>query len=104
MSEGSKQSSADMRRRVVKARAIQTLRLAGTPARCNAELRGSQLNRVCSLDPGARTTLHNAHQRVKLSGRGHFGVLRVARTLADLAGRDVIDHKDVAEAVALRAL
>ena len=104
MSDESKQTSTEMRGRVVKARALQALRLAGTPARCNAELRGGQLNRVCAMDPQAKTTLHNAHQRVKLSGRGHFGVLRVARTLADLAGRDVIDRKDIAEAVALRAL
>jgi len=41
---------------------------------------------------------------VKLTGRGHFGVLRVARTLADLDGRDKIERKDIAEAVAYRDL
>jgi magnesium chelatase family protein len=102
MSERSKQTSAEIRTRVVEARTVQTRRLAGTAARCNAELRGGHLQRICALKPEAQTTLHNAHQRVKLTGRGHFGVLRVARTIADLAGRDAIDHMDIAEAVALR--
>lgn len=104
MSDRQTRSSAEIRQRVVAARNRQAVRLAGSTARCNAELRGSQLQRFCRLQPEARSTLYNAHRHVKLTGRGHFGVLRVARTLADLDGRDEIERKDIAEAVAYRDL
>jgi magnesium chelatase family protein len=102
MSDRPTQTSADLRLRVIAARQRQATRLASSTARCNAELRGSQLERFCRLTPDVRSTLHDAHRRIKLSGRGHFGVLRVARTLADLEGRDEIERKDVSEAVAYR--
>ena len=102
MSDRPGQNSAGIRQRVAAARRRQTVRLKGSMARCNSDLRGSQLERFCRLAPEARSTLYNAHKRVNLSGRGHFGVLRVARTLADLDGRDRIEHKDIAEAIAYR--
>jgi magnesium chelatase family protein len=102
MSDVPTQTSSDIRSRVIAARGRQTERLAGSVARCNAELRGSQLHRLCVLSPEARSTLYEAHQHVKLTGRAHFGVLRVARTVADLAGRDRIERKDITEAVAYR--
>jgi magnesium chelatase family protein len=103
MSDGPKETSAEIRGRVLEARERQTQRLADSAARCNAELRGARLHRLCKLGPEAQATLESAHRRVSLTGRGHFSVLRVARTLADLAGRDRIHHKDVAEAVTYRA-
>jgi magnesium chelatase family protein len=102
MSDRPSQTSDEIRQRVVAARRRQTIRLTGSTARCNADLRGAQLQRFCRLAPEARSTLYDAHRRVNLSGRGHFGILRVGRTLADLDGRDRIERKDIAEAIAYR--
>jgi magnesium chelatase family protein len=103
MSDDGRERSVEIRSRVSAARRRQTERLAGSTVSCNAAMRGAQVERFCRLPLAAQETLNNAHQRVRLTGRGHFGVLRVARTLADLDGREHIERKDVAEAVAYRA-
>ena len=94
--------SAAVGARVAAARARQSERLAGTGARCNAELGPAQVRLLCKLDPAARAALYAAHDRLRLSVRGHDRALRVARTLADLDGRDTITRGDVAQAVAYR--
>jgi magnesium chelatase family protein len=102
MSDEVREPSATIRGRVTAARQRQIERLVGSPASCNAAMRGAQVRRFCTLSSAAKTTLDNAHQSSTLSARGHFSVLRVARTLADLEGREGIAEKDVAEAVAYR--
>jgi magnesium chelatase family protein len=94
--------SAGMRARVAAARDRQLARLAGTGARCNGDLGPAHLRLLCPLEPAARRALFAAHERLSLSVRGHDRVLRVARTVADLDGREVISRSDVAEAVAYR--
>jgi magnesium chelatase family protein len=94
--------SADMRARVEAARGRQSERLAGTGAHCNGELGPAQVRLACPLEPAARSALYAAHDRLRLSVRGHDRVLRVARTVADLEGRDSISRSDVAQAVAYR--
>jgi magnesium chelatase family protein len=96
--------SGEIRARVVAARERQGRRLAGTPARCNADMTAAQVRRLCRLDGAASTALYQAYERVGLSVRGHDRVLRVARTLADLDGRDRIERRDVTQAVAYREL
>jgi magnesium chelatase family protein len=103
MSDTGRERSVEIRKRVSAARRRQAERLVGSKVRYNAAMRGAQVRRFCKLPPAAQDTLSNAHQRVRLTGRGHFGVLRVARTLADLEGREEIEQKDIAEAVAYRA-
>jgi magnesium chelatase family protein len=66
-------------------------------------MRAADIGRFCSLGSEARVTLQDAHDRLRLTARGHYRLLRVARTLADLDGRDRIERKDVAEAVGYRA-
>jgi magnesium chelatase family protein len=102
MSNAGPPESAEMRRRVCAARARQLERLAGTGVHCNGELGPAQVRLLCPLEPAARTALYAAHDRLRLSVRGHDRVLRVARTIADLEGRDVITRSDVAQAVAYR--
>jgi magnesium chelatase family protein len=102
MSSAGPPESADMRTRVSAARARQSERLAGTGAHCNGELGPAQVRLVCPLEPAARSALYAAHDRLCLSVRGHDRVLRVARTLADLDGRDSITRGDVTQAVAYR--
>jgi magnesium chelatase family protein len=103
MSSDMTQSSGDIRARVVAARQRQNERFAGTVARCNAEMRTWQVGRFCALGPDERKALHDAHERVKLSARGHFRILRVARTLADLDGLERIERHHIAEAISYRS-
>jgi magnesium chelatase family protein len=99
----STQGSAEIRARVVAARRRQAERQSATGARFNAELRASQLMRPGFLDREARAALNDAHEHINLTARGHYGVLRVARTLADLDGRGRVERRDVAQAVAYRS-
>jgi magnesium chelatase family protein len=92
-------ASAEVRERVARAREIQATRGAS-----NARLRGGALRRHCALDEGGRRLLQVAVEKLGLSARAHDKVLRVARTIADLAGEAGIAAAHVAEAVQYRAL
>jgi magnesium chelatase family protein len=102
IADGASASSAELRERVVAARAIQSSRLARSRARTNADMGPAMVRRHCVLGKEALAVLERAHDRLGLSGRGHDRVLRVARTLADLDGAEQIDPRHVAEAVAYR--
>ena len=98
------ESSAAIRTRVVTARACQRDRFAGTDVRVNARMNGRQARRWCALpEPGAKL-LGLAITRLGLSARGHDRILKVARTIADLAGCTDITAEHVAEAVQYRGL
>ena len=101
--EGDPEASATIRARVIAARARQRDRLAGTPAACNAQMRPAELRRLCRLDGAARRALADAHERAGLTMRGHDRAMRVARTLADLDGCEMVERRHVAQAVAYRA-
>ena len=70
----------------------------------NARLHGANLDEVCAVGDDAWALLENATQRFNLSARAHQRVLRVARTIADLAGAEKIMPRDIAEALSLRCL
>ncbi len=92
------EASAVVRARVVAARERQFAR----DGRLNARLDGPALKRACALDAAGERLLGKAMARQFLSARGATRVLRVARTIADLASRDVIDAGDVSEAIQFR--
>lgn len=96
--------SAAIRERVEAARAIQRERFRGTPTRTNAEMTPAQLQRFCRLDKEAQALVQAAYTRLGLSARAHSRILKVARTIADLAGSDRITAPHVAEALQYRAL
>jgi magnesium chelatase family protein len=98
------EGSAEVATRVARARDIQTARYVGTGFRSNAEADGEALQDVAALDAAGQALLTQAATAMKLSARGYTRVLRVARTLADLAGQEGISRVHIAEALSYRRL
>jgi magnesium chelatase family protein len=94
------ESSADVRARVVAARERQLAR-AGKP---NSALSHREADRCCTLDTRSHALIDRAIERLGLSARAYHRVLRVARTIADLAGRERIDASDLSESIQYRRL
>jgi magnesium chelatase family protein len=91
--------SAAVRERVAAARERQQHRLGS--GRCNAEMTPAEA-RECVLADSAAALLADAYSRRRLSGRAHDRVLRLARTVADLAGAETIEREQMAQALQLR--
>lgn len=102
--DSSGESSAAILRRVLAARAVQDTRYKGTGVTCNARLPSAMLRRVCRLAPDADRVLRGAFERMGLSARAYDRVLKVSRTIADLAGSERIEAEHVREAVQYRNL
>lgn len=97
--KGDGQSSAQIRARVEAAREVQRQR-----GFYNSQIPPSQLRTLCALDETGEKTLEMAVRRMNLSARAHDRLLRVARTIADLAHSDTVSAKHLAEAVQCRNL
>ena len=104
--EGEEECSADIRKRVEAAREIQRRRYADDPdgIRINAQLSARNLNAACRTSDEAHQLLLLSCERLKLSNRAYTRVLKVARTIADLAGSERIEAEHVSEAVQYRTL
>ncbi len=103
-SPGAGESSAAIRARVMAARACQSARFAGTDVRVNARMSGRQARRWCAMPEAGAKLLALAVSRLGLSARGHDRILKVARTIADLAGSADLSVEHIAEAIQYRGL
>ena len=100
------ESSAELRKQVLAARAIQDKRYSAPGyegIHCNAQLTAGQVRRICRMTPGAEQLLRASYDTLGLSARAHDRLLRVARTIADLSGRKLIDEEALLEALQYRA-
>jgi len=98
-----KEGSAEIAARVAAARAVQERRFAGQDRiRLNADAEGAVLDEIATPDNAGRDFLHRAADFYGLTARGYHRVLRVARTIADLAGAEVVGQPHVAEALSYR--
>ena len=98
------ESSAAVRARVEQARAVQRRRYAGRNIQCNARLDARSITEFCRMKPDAQKMLMKACDTMKLSNRAFTRILKVSRTIADMAGSDMIELSHVAEAVQYRTL
>ena len=99
---GEQEDSLTVRQRVLKARKIQQERYAKLGIFCNAQLDQRGIEKYCQMEPSARTLLHQAVERFHISMRTYGRIRKVARTIADLAGHDLIQTADVAQAIQYR--
>lgn len=98
------ESSAEIRARVIAARELQLARYRGTGITCNAHLTPKLLRRFCKLTPAADQLMGNAFARLGLSARAYDRILKVSRTIADLAGCETIEAVHLSEAIQYRTL
>jgi magnesium chelatase family protein len=98
------ESSADVRARVIAARNLQLQRFHDVPIYSNGEMSAKHLRTLAKITEESETALRQAIERLGLSARAHMRALKVARTIADLEGREQVCEVDVLEAVSFREL
>ena len=98
------ESSASIRERVMKARQVQAERFQGLGIYTNTMMSSAMLRRFCPLSPAARRLLDMAMERLQLSARAYDRIIKVARTIADLEGKEDIEPQHISEAIGYRSL
>ena len=97
------EASAAIRERINAAREVQKKRFEGTGVSCNAYMRPAMIAQFCQLDAMGEKLMKDAFDRLGLTGRSHDRILRMARTIADLAGAENIAPHHLAEAIQYRS-
>ncbi|UZO79790.1 YifB family Mg chelatase-like AAA ATPase [Aquimarina sp. ERC-38] len=99
------ESSVDIRKRVIKARDIQTKRFEQLPKiHYNAQMGVKQIREYCELDTASKNLLKNAMEQLNLSARAYDRILKVSRTIADIEGSEHIQGNHISEAIQYRSL
>ncbi len=96
------ESHAEVRARVEAARELLRVRFTGTEIASNADMRPAQIRQYCALDEECHTLMKAAMRQLQLTARAYHRVLKLARTIADLAGADAITQVHLAEALQYR--
>jgi magnesium chelatase family protein len=96
--------STSMRERVVTARDIQRERFGVGKTRVNARMTSAHVRKFCALDSDAEGMLRMAMENLQLSARAHDRILKVSRTIADLAGSESVAAEHINEAIQYRTL
>jgi magnesium chelatase family protein len=94
--------SEAIRARVERARETQRRRFADTSLSCNADMGPTEVRTICQLDDAGRGLVKAAMQQLQMSARAFHRILKLARTIADLAGSERIETTHLAEAIQYR--
>ena len=103
-SSSKEESSAEIKKRVDKARQIQNERFKGTHIHTNAKMNSKMINEYCKLNAECEELVKMAFEKFHISARGYTRILKVARTIADLDNSKDIEAKHIAEALAYRTI
>lgn len=98
------ESSAEVRKRVIRAREVQAKRFQGLGIYTNTMMSSAMLRKFCPLSPASRRLLDAAMERLQLSARAYDRIIKVARTIADLEGKEDIEPLHISEAIGYRSL
>ncbi len=98
------ETSAEIKKRVDKAREIQNNRFRGTGINCNANIKSSMLQDICVMEDKAKNLMKKSFEKMGLSARAYDRILKVARTIADLDESEIIKSSHLAEAVQYRSM
>jgi len=98
------ESSAEIRKRVIRARIIQRERLRGEGVFSNAQMSPRLIRKYCAIDQESKGLLENVITRLGLSARAYDRILKVSRTLSDLEAKERIEATHVSEAIQYRTL
>ena len=99
------EASEHIRERVIKAREVQIARFGDKPhLHANAQMTPQMVRELCKISTAGQTLLKKAMEKLGLSARAYDRILKVSRTIADLAGSDDIQLEHLAEAINFRSL
>jgi len=103
-SKAEEESSAAVKERVMRAREVQRKRFARSPIYTNSDMNNRLIKHYCQIPAEAESMMETAFRKLSLSARASFRILKVARTIADLEGKENIETAHVAEAIQYRSL
>lgn len=98
------ENSETVKKRVERTREIQRKRFKGTGITCNAKMTANQVRQFCVMDDEAKLMMKDYYEQLGLSGRTYDKVLKVARTIADMDGYDIINREHIYEALCFKQI